>query len=538
MKMNLGNTKYRFIIIWLLPVLITFFYEFFFTEFNFSRLENFFENILFAIAMLLTVLWFNSVKIQYILQSIYYVVFLICLFFETAFYSLFKTQFSASAIFIALETNIAEAKEFLQFYIDTPIILFFGSLMCCLFLFFRNKSSFFNLILLSKKNKFLAGGIFIVILVTLKVTKLIVPNFPYLLFKASYEYYDEQKKMQAFQIDKPVGSFVNVEHKTKNKQATYVLIIGESTNKNHLGVYGYYRQTTPNLEKRRKDILIYDNVISSHAYTIGSLQEALTLNNFKKQEEASIIQLMNQAGFKTFWLSNQRPIGPFESLVTKISKASNVYNYTNSAISGSTTPYDEVLLPYLEKALSDPAPKKFVVLHILGTHLKYKDRFPEKFKKFTKKPKSKFNSALALSRRNDYDNAILYNDYIIEQVIKKVEQKNESSYVFYFADHGEEMYEVRDFAGHLDDNPTKGMFEIPFLLWQSDKFKAENKLHIDLKRPYVLDDFIHSLADLSQIDFTGKKIDKSIFSEKFIPKTRIIGENLDFDNYDWESNEE
>lgn len=534
--MNQNKIKYHFLFIWLLPILVTLFYEVFFTDFEFSRIENFFENILFAIAMLVTVVWFNSIRIQYLLQSIYYIIFLICLFLETAFYSLFKAQFSASAIFIALETNTAEAKEFLQFYIDTPIILFFLSLIGCLFLFIRNESSFFNLVLLRKKKKFLAGLIFLLLLLFLKVTKLIVPNFPYLLVKASYEYYDEQKKMEAFKIDTPIGSFVNVEHKTKNKQATYVLIIGESTNKNHLGVYGYYRQTTPNIEKRKKDILIYDNVISSHAYTIGSLQEALTLNNFKKEDESSIVQLMNQAGFKTFWLSNQRPIGPFESLVTKISRASSVFNYTNSAIAGSATPYDEVLLPYLDKALNDPAPKKFIVLHILGTHLKYKDRFPNNFKKFTKKPKSKFNSTLALSRRNDYDNAILYNDYMIEQVIKKVEQKNESSYVFYFSDHGEEMYEVRDFAGHLDDNPTKGMFEIPFLLWQSDKFKAENKLHIDLKRPYVLNDFIHSLADLSQIDFTEKKPEKSIFSLLFRPKKRIIGKDLDFDEYPWEEN--
>lgn len=536
--MNQKKAKYQFIFIWLLPILITFFYEFFFTEFNFSRLENFIENILFATVMLITVPWFNNAKVQYILQSIYYLIFLLCLFIETSFYSLFTAQFSASAIFIALETNTAEAKEFLQFYVDFPILVFFVSLLICAFLFFRNKNSFFYFAFTRQRSKFFLGCIFIFILLFLKITKLIVPNFPYLVAKASYEYYEEQKKMQAFHIDTKAGSFTNVVHKKNNKQATYVLIIGESTNKNHLGIYDYYRPTTPNLKKRKEELLIYKDVISSHAYTIGSLQEALTLNNFKEEDESSLVQLMNQAGFKTFWFSNQRPIGPFESLVTKISRASSVYKYTNSAMAGSSTPYDEVLLPYLDEALKDPAAKKFIILHILGTHLKYKDRFPESFKKFTEKPKTKFNSALAISRRNDYDNAVLYNDYIIEQVIAKVENKKESSYVFYFADHGEEMYEVRDFAGHLDENPTKGMFEIPFILWRSEKFIENSKLTLDTNRAYVLDDFIHSLSDLSQIDFKERRLDKSIFSKNFKPKERVIGNGINFDTFDWEINEE
>ncbi|SHJ09945.1 heptose-I-phosphate ethanolaminephosphotransferase [Mesonia phycicola] len=538
MKVNLIKVKCWFVVIWLLPIFITLFYEVFFTEFDFSRLENFFENILFVIAMLITVLWFTSVRVQYILQSIYYVVFLVCLFLETTFYQLFKTQFSESAIFIALETNTAEAKEFLQFYIDIPIILFFLSLVACLVLFFKNKSSQFNLVLLPKKKRLFVGFIFISILVFLKLTKLIVPNFPYLVARASYEYYSEQKKMASFNIDTSVGSLTNVKYNGDHKKVTYVLVIGESTNKNHLGVYGYYRQTTPNIENRKEDFLIYNNVISPHAYTIGSLKEALTLNSFKKNNESSIIQLMNQAGFKTFWFSNQRPIGQFESLVTKISKASDVCKYTNSAISGSKTPYDEVLLPYLDQALKDPAAKKFIVLHILGTHLKYKDRFPSNFKKFTEKPKGKFTSPLALSRRNNYDNAILYNDYILEQVINRVDSNNEASYVFYFSDHGEEMYEVRDFAGHIDNNPTKGMFEVPFLLWQSNKFKANSEFHINTEKPYVLDDLLHSLADLSDISFEELVLSKSIFSEKFVPKQRIVGEGIDFDTFNWDTNNE
>jgi len=263
----------------------------------------------------------------------------------------------------------------------------------------------------------------------------------------------------------------------------------------------------------------------------------LTLNNFEQSSESSIVQLFNQAGFKTFWLSNQRPIGYSESLITKASKAADVYHYTNTAKTSFVTPYDEILFPHLEEALNDPSDKKFIVLHILGTHLRYKDRFPKEFEKFTTKPRSKFKSDLALKRRNNYDNAVLYNDFFVSEVISTVKNKLEESYVLYISDHGEELYGVRDFAGHLDDNPTKTMFEIPFILWRSEKFKDNYNLSFNITRPYVLDDFIHSLSDLSKIKFDELDIQKSIFSEKFKLRKRIIGKGIDFDSYDWNSNE-
>lgn len=76
------------------------------------------------------------------------------------------------------------------------------------------------------------------------------------------------------------------------------------------------------------------------------------------------------------------------------------------------------------------------------------------------------------------------------------------------------------------------MFEIPFLLWRSEKFKKSNPIFEgNLKMPFVTDDFLQSLADLSQIGFEGMTKEKSIFSEKFQPKKRIVGEGIDFDVY-------
>src|SRR5690606_19696081 len=98
---------------------------------------------------------------------------------------------------------------------------------------------------------------FLGILVFLKFTGLIVPNLPYLTAKASWEYILEQRKMAQFDIGEPIGNFKNVAHNSPAEKNIYVLILGESTTKNHFGIYGYPRKTTPKLNEIKNELLIY-----------------------------------------------------------------------------------------------------------------------------------------------------------------------------------------------------------------------------------------------------------------------------------------
>jgi hypothetical protein len=42
---------------------------------------------------------------------------------------------------------------------------------------------------------------------------------------------------------------------------------------------------------------------------------------------------------------------------------------------------------------------------------------------------------------------------------------------------------------------------------------------------------LHSISDLSKIDFNEKELEKSIFSKYFKPSIRIISGRLDYDDY-------
>ena len=77
------------------------------------------------------------------------------------------------------------------------------------------------------------------------------------------------------------------------------------------------------------------------------------------------------------------------------------------------------------------------------------------------------------------------------------------------------------------------MYEVPFVAWFSDKYKEDFQVEIPVSeienRKYMLDEFIHSFADITQIGFEGYDASKSIFSEKFTPRPRIIKDSIDYD---------
>ncbi|MCH8533938.1 MAG: sulfatase-like hydrolase/transferase [Flavobacteriaceae bacterium] len=449
-------------------------------------------------------------------------------FVETLYFKWFGTNFSASSIFILFETNTAEASEFIKFYINSFSVSY-AVIMVLYLVIYKIKHQKKKVITAHSVNRTQLIIGLILCLFFLRITKLIDQNYPYLVLRGSIEYFSEREKLKQIHIHLNEGHFTNVSLEEENPK-TIVLVIGESSTRNNFELYNYPRKNNPKLSKRKEELYLFNDVISSSAYTIGALKTALTLNNFEHKNESSIIQLFNQAGFETHWISNQRPIGPYESIVTKISKASNFQTYTNSETAGQKTPLDEVLLPHLKTALKRKANNKFIVLHLLGTHLKYSDRYPDNFNIFKDTPPNfKFSENEAIKKRNEYDNAILYNDFIINQVISLLEKEKKESLMLYFSDHGDEVFHEKDFAGHNEDNTTASMHEIPFILWKNQLYQKNFKGVIDEQRPYSTQNLIHSLAQLAKIKFDEFESEKSIFSENFHAKDRFTTNGKNYD---------
>jgi glucan phosphoethanolaminetransferase (alkaline phosphatase superfamily) len=84
-----------------------------------------------------------------------------------------------------------------------------------------------------------------------------------------------------------------------------ILYIGESTSSLNMGIYGYPRQTTPELSRfqaENDNLLVFHNVFSTHVHTAPSLLEALSVGidfsedffPIKYRKRVSLIDLLNQ----------------------------------------------------------------------------------------------------------------------------------------------------------------------------------------------------------------------------------------------------
>lgn len=462
---------------------------------------------------------------------------LLCLllFIKVSFFILFNARVNASTLYIIFETNKAETIDFLDYYLNYKVFVL-GVILIVLFYFISkciseiivNKSS------LSLKSKF----VFIVIITLcfyainsrFSYENLIVKSI--LTYK---DYSDIQAKLKT-ELAKPINTKFDVSN-TLNVPRTYVVVIGESTTKEHMSLYDYYRPTNPLLTSIKKELLVFNDVISSNVHTIQALQKALTLSDIVKthpNKNISIVQLANMAGFDTYWVSNQKPVGINETNVTLISNAAKQKEYLSSE-NFENEIYDENVLKSLTTILNDSSKNRLVFIHLMGTHSSYNKRYTQTFNVFNDKPKSEFElNAKAISRINHYDNAVLYNDYVIFNIIKKVKSKKLNSYVMYFSDHGEDVYcSSKTLLGHNEFYGTKPMYEVPFVFWQSEAYKLLHNNRYNQKSiintPYILEDFIHSFSDISDIYFDSFEKEKSIFNNAFKIKKRLIKNQINYD---------
>ncbi len=521
------------VLVFIIPIIFSYVFELIILANITKRFSNVIEHIFFAIILISIAFLIKRISFRRVYLKSVFILFCFMLFFETIYYYYFKSSFNASATFIVLETNGAETSEFLTSYFDTVSVFLICVYSVFIFIGIRvlNKCS----VRMKTIKPLFSLALIGVSLMILKVSKLVEHNLVYSIVKGSSIYVDEMIKFDAYNQDNK--HFTDVKrHIETNDNELYIIIIGESVSRLHVQLYEQYdRATTPLLYEIKNELMIMNDVISPHTYTIASLTKGLTLANAENPErkfDGSIIHLLNQADYKTYWISNQRPIGLSDTQVTKIASAAQETIFLNTKHTSEKTPYDEVLLDELEKVVNEEMKKKVVFIHMIGAHKNYEKRVPPSFKFFEKTPQTKFKSKHNYKIINAYDNAIRYTDSVVRNVIEIVRKQNAMSYVLYLSDHGQEVYDDIEFHGQTNDElVTKNMYEIPFFLWTSSVYQNNSVIADNTRKRYVTDDLIHSIADLSKI--SAKEIDstRSIFSPAFIERKRFIKDTIDYDIY-------
>ena len=317
-----------------------------------------------------------------------------------------------------------------------------------------------------------------------------------------------------------------------SKIKNIVFVIGESTARNHMSLYGYFLKTNPLLEKLEKEGGLYKftDTISPHSHTIPVIKKLLTFYNYESTEEwytyNNIIDIMKNAGYKTYWFSNQESSGIYGNVAVALGKKSDVviFNKVKDSSQDFNSLYDEQILDKSLKYIDRNSEKNFIVYHLMGTHSVYKNRYPQEFEIFKNEN----------SKISNYDNAVLYNDYVIDKIISTF--KDEETIIVYVSDHGEEVYDFRNFAGHAEDNGSRYMIEIPFLIYISDKFKINypetvKKIEDSVDKPYMTDDLIHTILDIAEIKTSEYEESRSIINNKFNSLRKRIFYEKDYETY-------
>lgn len=275
------------------------------------------------------------------------------------------------------------------------------------------------------------------------------------------------KKLNSYQ-NKNFTTIAAPEKMTPSPNVNIIFIIGESLRAQNLSLLGYKENhTTPLLEN-------LDQLYSSAVYSSGTMTKTSVpalINRLKypgttdqiQNQENCLFRLAKENGFQTHFYSAQSSdqLKIIQSLICK----KYIDKYETRTTFESKNQYDLVLKEMISNVDLNNK-NNFVILHQRGSHSPYRKSSPEEFKAF----------------ENQYDNTILYTDFVLTQIIDLIEKNtNKETYIIYTSDHGELLGEHGK-KGH--GWFYKEVYRVPFLFYKLNSKKSmkldEIKSHFDI----------------------------------------------------------
>jgi len=235
--------------------------------------------------------------------------------------------------------------------------------------------------------------------------------------------------------------------------------------------------------------------------------------------------LAKEAGYRTYWISNQAPNDGWLGLVAN---RADERVFINKGLGRGENNYDGNLLPEVEAALASDAPRKLIVVHLLGAHPTYDMRYPEAFARFDNTDDAVVRQLATQGRslwvrrlRNEYDNAIAYNDYVVASLIRKTMAATATSdaSLLFSSDHAQEVGHTRNHTGQSVADASG--YEIPMLVWTRGRIDAKRRATLE-SRPYQTDQLDHTMLGLLDIDTTYYNASHDVMSDAFAPAARSI----------------
>lgn len=313
-----------------------------------------------------------------------------------------------------------------------------------------------------------------------------------------------------------------------------VLIIGESYTRHHSSLYGYSVPTTPYQQERerRGELVRFSDVVTPWNITSYVFKNLFTTHTVGEEGEwcdyPLFPELFRRAGYHVTFITNQ-------FVQTNLWDFSGGFFLNNPTLSEAQfdvrntkqSQYDEGVLQNFEQLKDSSYNHNLYILHVMGQHVGYANRYPASFAKFA--VKDYYQTRPELTKKEcqsvaEYDNATLYNDYVLEKILQHLEQTD--AIVIYVPDHGEEIYDDNRKIEHRSHSPimdyafAKAEFEIPFWIWASPSYsqkhpKVWQSVEKSKNRPYMTDALVHTLLGLAGIHCRSYKAQFDVLSPAF-----------------------
>lgn len=327
-----------------------------------------------------------------------------------------------------------------------------------------------------------------------------------------------------------------------------VLIIGESYNKYHASIYGYYLDTTPTMREQQKrgNLFVFQDAVSPYNMTTLAVKNMLSTNSISLhqswEEHPLVMTIFRKAGFDVAMWDNQKSENNVlfhdfsnNSLLYGKKMVESTYHHLNNA----PFDYDQQLVDTALTVKRKPG-STLTVFHLMGQHTAPIWRYPENDENAIYTADSIQRNDLDDYQRQyitEYDNATRYNDHVIGSIIQYYRQRN--AVILYLSDHGDEVYDYRDVVGRTHEpvkqkQALKYQYEIPMVLWCSDQFiqrhpNTMQNIRRAILRPFSSDNVPQLLIGLSNIHSSFYEPKKDVLSNQYHCGKRIVQNTTDYD---------
>lgn len=377
------------------------------------------------------------------------------------------------------------------------------------------------------------------------------------IYRLAFSVYSNHLASQ--QVDKCVAASKRVVVDSCSfRSPTIVLIIGESYSKAHCQLYGYPQKDTPRQRRLERGgwLTKFNDVVSCWNLTSFVFKNVLSMHVVGEKGEwcdyPLFPELFRKAGYQVTFLTNQFLLAAGQAVYDfsggfflndpVLSKAQ--FDLRNTSLHR----FDEGLLSDYDKFLNEGKinlkGNNLIIFHLIGQHVSYNTRYPKDRAKWHADDYKELRPDIAgdhYRRRMiaAYDNACLYNDSIVTQIVKRFEDKD--AIVVYMPDHGEEIFEpgrdiiCRNHSATVDWPLAHYEFEVPFWIWCSRKYAHREpevfKAIKDAKnRRFMTDALPHMmvwLAGISSKDYNDKY---NLLSPNYDEsRPRVLKNSVDYD---------